>query len=235
MTERTGPVPAYVHRANEKKLLAEAAQKTAEAAKDQAVADSLHITNTASELDLSVKQHGFARIIASDAYHQVYRFTGGVDSGTAEKAISELSLWDRIDPAAPWHIVFNSPGGDVVPGLALFDFLVEQAHRHHVTTIALGYAASMGGILLQAGTTRLIGRESWVLIHEVSAGMMGSYGDLEDRMKWLTKVQDRILDIFTERSNGKKTKDEFENAWKRKDFWLDSEAAVEWGVVDGVV
>jgi ATP-dependent protease ClpP protease subunit len=149
--------------------------------------------------------------------------------------ITTLTRWSRIDPGCAVTIIFTSPGGSVVDGLALFDFLMELREKgHYITAITRGYAASMAGILLQAADKRVIGKESWVLIHEISGGMMGSFGELEDRLKWIEKVQSRILDIFTARSEGKKTRDEFEAAWHRTDFWLDSDSALAWGVVDEV-
>jgi len=227
MSEAREKVPEYVHKAQEKRFLAEAKKFTAEAAAFKLAVDD-------ATLDLKAKQHVALRISAQDWRHNTYRLVGEINDASVKSCMDELSLWHRIDPEAHWDIVFNSPGGSVVPGLALYDFLTEMRNDHDITTTAQGYAASMGGILLQAGTTRCIGKESYILIHEISGQMFGSFGDLEDRMAWLAKVQSRILDIFTERSAGKKTKEEFENAWKRKDFWLDSVEALEWGVVDGI-
>lgn len=234
MASQEEVVPEYVYEATAKNLAAEADFFAAQAASQRAVTKHQSLLSTSVSLDLNLKKRLAAQEMANDGWNHVYRMASGVDGAKVQSMIATLSTWDRVNPEADWTIVFNSPGGDVVPGLALFDFLTEMKTRHHITTVAQGYAASMGGILLQAGTHRVIGQESWILIHEISAGMMGSFGDLEDRMGWLTKVQDRILDIFATRSDGKKTKEEFETAWRRKDFWLSSDDALDWGIVDAI-
>ena len=222
------PMPEYVHKANAKKLLAEAAKEKNLAEKERLQAEGYAI-------DLRKKQEEEARRMADDDHAHVYRFVGEVNQGSVANAIKQLSTWSRTDPGCDITIYWSSPGGNVVEGLALFDFLTELREQgHSITGITRGYAASMAGILLQACDHRVIGKESWVLIHEVSAGMMGSFGELEDRLKWLQKVQNRILDIFAARSAGKKSRDDFEHAWQRTDFWLSSDDAVTWGVVDEV-
>jgi ATP-dependent Clp endopeptidase proteolytic subunit ClpP len=228
-------VPEFVHRATEKKLLAEADKASAEAAKERQ-----HLVYTTAEaelmtLELEAKRRIASELRVTDSLQHVYRFTGPVDEKSVNSAIASLTTWARLDPGCDITIIFSSPGGDVVPGLALYDYLKElRRNGHYITTVVRGYAASMAGILLQAGDKRIIGAESWVLIHEISAGMMGSFGELEDRLRWLEKVQGRVLDIFTERSGGKKTREEFEKAWSRADFWLDSEMALSWGVADEI-
>jgi ATP-dependent protease ClpP protease subunit len=151
-----------------------------------------------------------------------------------------LSIWRRQKPEKPITVIFQSPGGSVVPGLALWDYFQELKDEGiKLTTIARGYAASMAGILLQAGDLRIAGRESWILIHEVSAGAMGSWGELTDRMDWLERVQDRILDIFADRAKASAaekpaTKAFLKKNWKRKDWWISSDEALKLGIVDEV-
>src|SRR5574341_658348 len=117
--------------------------------------------------------------------------------------------------------------------MALWDFLLELRQRgHKLTTVARGYAASMAGILLQAGDERVIGPESWLLIHEASFGVVGSYGEVEDRVEWVKKIQARILDIFASRS--KLSRSQIKRRWHRKDWWLDSDEALKLGFVDRI-
>lgn len=178
---------------------------------------------------------------ANDHYHRVYHFIGEVKDATVESCMDRLTLWDRIDPSCDIEIVFNSPGGSVVSGMALFDHILDLRKRgHKVTTTASGVAASMAGILLQAGDVRRMGPGAWVLIHEVSGGVMGSYGDMVDRVDWIRRVQDHFLGIFADRSrdaNCEKplTKKDFEKNWKRKDWWLSADECLRHGIVDEVV
>jgi ATP-dependent Clp endopeptidase proteolytic subunit ClpP len=232
---RPGFTPDYVHKANETKLLAEARKADAESAELAARLRYVAVEAANIEMDWAKKQEIERDRLAGDDFHRIYRFTTDVNDKAVAACINTLTRWDRIDPGCEVTIIFTSPGGSVVDGLALFDFLMELREKgHSITGVTRGYAASMAGILLQACDKRVIGKESWVLIHEISGGMMGSFGELEDRLKWLEKVQSRILDIFAQRSGGKKTREEFEAAWHRTDFWLSSDEALAWGVVDEV-
>ena len=170
---------------------------------------------------------------ASDLYHHVYRFVGEVSAGSVKTCMDELILWSRLDPGCDIEIIFQSPGGDTVAGMALWDVLQDlRAHGHKLTTVARGYAASMAGILLQAGDVRVMGRESWLLIHEASFGVIGSFGEVEDRVEWVRKLQNRILDIFAARSNLSRA--QIKRRWHRKDWWLDSEEALKLGFIDEI-
>jgi ATP-dependent Clp protease protease subunit len=147
--------------------------------------------------------------------------------------MAQLSTWNRTEPGSAIQIVFNSPGGEVTSGLALYDFILSlRADGHHITTTSLGMAASMAGILLQAGDTRSMASEAWLLIHEASFGVSGSFGDVEDRVKWIERIQDRILDIFAARSN--LTKGQIKRRWHRKDWWLSSDEALTLGFIDEI-
>src|SRR5690606_17844148 len=101
-----------------------------------------------------------------------------------------------------------------------------------VTTIVNGIAASMAGILLQAGSVRVMGTESWLMIHEVSFGAQGKIGEIEDTVSWVKMVQERVKRIFSDRSH--LSVEEVEELWRRKDAWLSSEKALELGLVDEV-
>ena len=171
--------------------------------------------------------------LAGDLYHHVYQFTSPVSDSSVENCITRLTHWSRLDPGCPIEVVFNSPGGAVVPGLALFDFLLDlRAKGHYLTTVALGHAASMAGILLQAGHKRVIGRESWLLIHEIQFSAVGKIGEIEDMTEWVKKIQRRVLEIFAARS--KLSVVQLEKRWKRTDWWLSSDDALKLGIVDEV-
>lgn len=209
------------------KFAAEARKANAEARKFEAEADVAEMERKAKQLVMDI-------MYANDSHYRVYRFDMSVSDKSVEACINELSVWSRLDPGCDMKIIFNSPGGDVVNGMALFDFLIDlRSKGHTLTTVSQGYAASMAGILLQAGDVRQVGRESWILIHEISAGMMGSYGELSDRLKWVEKVQERVLRIFAERST--LSIDELRVKWLRTDWWISSDEALELGIVDEVV
>lgn len=219
--------PDYVYRAQERKLTAEA-----QFFEEQARAE---------RVKAAMEERKWADITAGDPYHRVYRFDTEVSSKTVKEAINQLNLWRRQEPGCDIEIIFSSPGGELVAGMSFWDYLAQlRKEGHRITTGAQGMAASMAGILLQAGDRRWIGRESYVLIHEVQAGMMGSWGELEDRMKWLEKTQQRILDLFALRISRATGQDKdavrrrIAKEWKRTDWWIDSAEALKLGLVDEV-
>lgn len=179
--------------------------------------------------------------LASDIYNKVYHFSKEVTAPSVADCINKLTYWSRAFPECDIEIVFNSPGGSVTDGMALFDFIQTLRRKgHKVTTTALGVAASMAGILLQAGDVRRMGKEAWVLIHQASFGAIGSYGEVEDRLKWVEKVQERILDIFATRAadSGAEhpmSRGQIKRRWTRKDWWISSDDCLKYGFVDELV
>jgi ATP-dependent protease ClpP protease subunit len=148
-------------------------------------------------------------------------------------AINRLTEWDRLYPKEPIQIVFTSGGGSVVDGMALFDFILGlRKAGHRVTTSTLGMAASMAGILLQAGDVRTMGKEAWLMIHEASFRTEGKIGEVEDTVEWIKKVQERVLDIFASRSIMPRA--EIKEKWLRRDWWIDSDSALQHGFVDSI-
>ncbi len=198
------------------------------------------------------------REMARDRYHHVFRFNGTVMGESVDEAIDQLTIWHRIDPGCDIEVIFDSPGGDVITGMDLFDFIQElKRSGHNFTTAARGMAASMGGILLQAGmpipeaprSKRVMGREAHVLLHEPSTVVIGKTGEIEDEMVFLRAVQDRVLGIFAAGSkyafeHGTSemalTAEQFAEGdkslgilgWKRRDWWLNSDDCLKYGIVD---
>jgi ATP-dependent Clp protease protease subunit len=217
----------------EAEIAAKVARDNAEAAKLTAEARKAEADAAIREMERAKAERQRAEELAANKYHCVYRFTTAVDPKSVQACMEQLDIWTRLDPPCEITIIFTSPGGDVVPGLALWDYLQGLRRQGHVLrTHTEGMAASMAGILLQAGSVRSMGSEAWLLIHEVQAGMMGSWGELEDRMGWLERVQDRILDIFAARATISKAT--IKRRWKRQDWWIDSAEALKLGFVDEV-
>ena len=209
-----------------RKFLAEAEHAKAEARKSKAEAAIV-------EIALHDARRQEKRHLASDQYHHVYRLLGSIGSSSVLECISQLAIWERTEPGCEIELIISSPGGSVVDGMALWDYLLElRQSGHHLTTKARGTAASMAGILLQAGDTRIMGAESWLLIHEAAFGAIGKIGEIEDTVEWVKHIQDRILDIFAARS--KLTKKQIQARWRRKDWWLSSADALQLGFIDEI-
>jgi len=241
---RSREAEARRHEAEARRLDAEASLFEAQRAKTmlETTEVELRMAGIRRRDELEALAHEWA--LAGDAHRNLYVFSGSVDGASAKNAIDWISRWDRLHPPEDQlEIRFFSPGGSVIDGLALFDVIEDVARRRRVVTSTHGYAASMAGILLQAGTHRVASPRSWILIHQVQASAIGSWGELQDRMEWLRRIQDRILDIFAERSRRAAeagtaseplTKEQFDDRWRRKDWWLPADEALRHGIVDEV-
>ena len=186
----------------------------------------------AIEADAAVRQA--AGELADPSQSLVYTFFAEVDEDSVRDAVRDLSAWSRRAPGRPIRLVLNSPGGSVLDGLALFDFLGELRSRgHHLQVLALGTAASMGGVLLQAGSERLLGRNAFVLVHEVRGGAIGTSSSLGDTVEFIGRLEERLLTILAERSV--LTADQIRERWVRRDWWLTAQEAVDLGFADAVV
>lgn len=171
---------------------------------------------------------------ASADHHRIYTFDKEVSHSSVAKAMDRIGMWSRRDPGCDITLLINSPGGSVFAGLAFYDQLQQlRAAGHKVITQTLGMAASMGGILLQAGDERLIGANASVLIHEVSSGMWGKTSALADELRLTERLQSQLLDILASRS--KLTAAEIADRWHRKDWWLTAGEAVQYGFADRIV
>ncbi len=170
---------------------------------------------------------------AKDDMNHLYRFNSKVSSDSVKKCMEKLTEWHRLDPECAIEIIFSSPGGSIISGFELFDFLQDLRYQgHHITTGTLGYAASMAGVLLQAGDVRWVGQQAWVMIHRAAFGASGKTYEIEDEVRFTQRLEGRILDIFTSRSKLSKAK--IKRNWDRKDWWISADEAIEMGLVDEI-
>jgi len=196
-------------------------------------------TTAMVELELKQRNHTEDVRMSSDIYQHRFTFDQPVNMVTVDNALDILKYWESHDEKpGDIEFVIVSPGGDVVAGMYLFDYLQGMKRNGWiVTTVTYGMAYSMGGILLQAASPgkRTMSAEAMLLIHEVSSwGLGGKTGEVEDDMERMKKWQDRIVDIFISRAGGKITATEFKRRWKRKDWWIMSDEALALGLVDVV-
>jgi ATP-dependent Clp endopeptidase proteolytic subunit ClpP len=175
-----------------------------------------------------------ARMKAAACKSRIYTFYGDVDPDTISECMAELGVWSREFPGQPLTVIFNSPGGYVDDGLALYDYLLHlRSLGHHLTTVTLGRAASMGAVLLQAGDKRVIGPNAFVMIHEVSAGLEGKLSSMSEDLRYYKRLQDKLVDILASRS--KFTAASIKRRWHKKDWWLDADEAITHGFADEIL
>lgn len=212
---------------------AEAARFKAEAAEFKAKTLESSIRATNAQIALDREQHKRTKELSADEFHHTYLFDNEVNAASVKACISQLATWSRQDSKCDIEIQINSPGGEIFSGFALIDFVRDlRRSGHHVTTLAIGKAASMGGVILQAGDTRVMGANALMLIHEGSLGAVGDFGEVEDRIALMKLMHGRILDLFAERS--KVSKRFIQTHWKRKDWWLTADECLKHGFIDEV-
>ena len=164
---------------------------------------------------------------------RILDFITDVNDVSVHRAITKLSEW-RQKSDRPIVIRFNTPGGDLISGMALYDYIVMlRAEGISVATMATGMCASMGAVLLQAGSPRFVTPNAWFMIHEISSFSEGKLSEIEDETKWLIRAQARFLDILAERS--KLSKVEIKKRWRPANgWWMSPEETVEFGFADEI-
>jgi len=176
----------------------------------------------------------FTETTSQNIHNRVYDFIGVVHGDTTERAIQTLSRWRR-QSSDPITVRISSPGGSVIDGLAFYDFLLGlKKSGIEVRTVVLGIAASMATILLQAGTYRVVGPNSRILIHEIQAESEGklSLSEMEDQTKLFEIINQNLYSILAERSTVPVK--EIQTKAKRRDWWLSAEEIVKKGFADTI-
>ncbi|MAH45592.1 hypothetical protein CMI37_07170 [Candidatus Pacearchaeota archaeon] len=202
--------------------------KKVEAEARKAVADA-----TKAELSTQKEYHNRQKELAADEENYLYRFDGEVSKSSVSRCMGKLTQWSRLNPGCDMEIIFASPGGEIISGFELFDFIQSLRNKgHKITTGSLGYAASMAGILLQAGDVRWIGHQSWMMIHRAAFGAHGKTFEIEDEVRFVKRVEQRIVDIFTKRS--KLSKQKIKRNWDRKDWWISADECKDLELVDEI-
>lgn len=170
---------------------------------------------------------------AKGGYNRRLSITGVIDNRDVDVWIGALEHWASRDPGEPIEIVIDSPGGDVLAGLALFDQILRLRRQgHHITTRGRGMIASMATIIMQAGDERVLDANAQFMIHEISYGARGKSSEIADMVAFGKKLEDRLLGILAERST--MTKQAIARKWKKTDWWLSADEAAKLGFVDRV-
>ncbi len=155
-----------------------------------------------------------------------------IDDYVANAIIAQLLFLQMEDPKKDVHIYINSPGGSVTAGLAIYDTM--QFLTCDVVTYCVGMAASMGAVLLSAGTKgkRYALPNSDIMIHQVSGGAQGQASDVERTVEYMFKLKKRLIRILAE--NCGKTDEQVHDDSDR-DYYMSAEEAKAYGLVDEVV
>lgn len=155
-----------------------------------------------------------------------------VDDQSARHVIERLMYLELDSPGTDITLYINSPGGYVTSGMAIYDTI--QQISSPVSTVCMGLAASMGSILLSAGAKgkRFIYKHGKVMIHQPSGGAQGPSSDIEIAAKEIIKTKKIGAHILAENCGVS-----FEKVMKdfERDYWMDAQESVDYGIVDGIV
>ncbi|MEN8686312.1 MAG: ATP-dependent Clp endopeptidase proteolytic subunit ClpP [Desulfuromonadales bacterium] len=157
---------------------------------------------------------------------------GGIDDHVANLVIAQLLFLESEDSEKDIHLYINSPGGIVTAGLAIYDTM--QYLKAPVSTICVGQAASMGALLLAAGTSgkRYALPHSRIMIHQPLGGFQGQATDISIHAQEILRLKETLNSILAEHT-GKQLSQLSSDT--ERDFFMGSEAAKEYGIIDDIV
>ena len=155
-----------------------------------------------------------------------------INDQVANVIVAQLLFLSAEDPEAPIQMYINSPGGMVYAGLAIYDTM--QMLPNPISTWAVGMTASFGTVLLTAGTKghRYTLPNATIHMHQPLGGAQGQASDIEIQAREILRLKDRLNDILA-RHTGQSI--EAIERDTNRDFYLDANAAVEYGLVDQVM
>ena len=155
-----------------------------------------------------------------------------VSDDISNVVIAQLLFLQSEDSTKPVHLYINSPGGSVTAGLAIYDTM--RFLKCDIHTYCVGQAASMGAVLLAAGTAgnRFALPNARIMIHQPWGGVQGQAADISIQAKEILRLRDRINGILAEHTG--KTVKTIARATDR-DFFMSADEALSYGLVDSVV
>ena len=155
-----------------------------------------------------------------------------IDDQVANVIVAQLLFLSREDPDREIQMYINSPGGVIYSGLAIYDTM--QMIPNPISTVAVGVTASFGTVLLTAGTKgrRYALPNATIHMHQPLGGSQGQATDIEIQTKQILRLRTLLNDIMAKHTG--KSVDVIKQDTER-DFYLDAQQAVEYGLVDQVL
>ena len=156
---------------------------------------------------------------------------GPVDDLVANLIMAQLLWLESENPDKDIHLYINSPGGSVTAGLSVYDTM--QFVRCDIATMCVGQAASMGAFLLAAGAEgkRVALPNSRMMLHQPSGGSQGVASDIEIQAREIVLIRTRLNEILAEHTSQAIEKIAEDTD---RDYWMNPEEALEYGLVDTV-
>ncbi|MGH0054199.1 MAG: ATP-dependent Clp endopeptidase proteolytic subunit ClpP [Sphaerochaetaceae bacterium] len=198
--------------------------------------NTTHLPRMQSNIPMVVEQSGvgeraydiFSRLLKD----RIIFLDGEINDATADLVVAQMLFLESEDPTKDISLYINSPGGSVTAGLAIYDTM--QYLHSDVQTICMGQAASMGALLLCAGKAgkRYILPSARVMIHQPWGGVEGQSSDISIHAREIGRLKTLTIDIIANH-----THKSYEQIAKdvERDFFLGSDDAVSYGIVDSVM
>lgn len=157
---------------------------------------------------------------------------GEVNDQTANLVVAQMLFLESENPEKDIHFYINSPGGSVTAGMSIYDTM--QFIRPQVSTMCLGFAASMGAFLLAAGEKgkRFSLPNSKIMIHQVLGGARGQATDIEIHARDILRTKEQMNRILADRTG--KTYEKIAHDTER-DYFMTATEAQDYGIIDQVV
>lgn len=155
-----------------------------------------------------------------------------ITDAVANTIIAQLLFLESQDPKKDITMYVNTPGGVVYSGLAIYDTM--QYVKPDISMICVGVAASMGAVLLTAGTKgkRYMLPNSQVLLHQVMGGAEGQAVDVDIAARQIIKIKDKLNQILAKHTGQNIKKIEKDTD---RDFYMSAEESKEYGLVDKII
>jgi ATP-dependent Clp protease, protease subunit len=165
---------------------------------------------------------------------RVILLEGEVHDHMANLIVAQLLFLESEDSDKDIQLYINSPGGSVTAGMAIYDTI--QFIKPAVSTIVMGQACSMGSLLAQAGTAgkRFMLPNARHMIHQPSGGARGQATDMEIQVREILEMKRVLTNIYVKHNSRGKTFEELSRDMER-DYFMNSQQALDYGLVDKIV
>lgn len=158
--------------------------------------------------------------------------TGEINEVSANLVVAQMIFLEAEDPDKDINLYINSPGGQITAGMAIYDTM--QYIKCDCSTICVGMAASMGAFLLTAGAKgkRKALPNAEIMIHQPLGGAQGQASDIQIHAEHIIKIKEKMNRIMSERTGQplKKVQKDVD-----RDYFMDAEEALAYGIVDEVI
>jgi ATP-dependent Clp protease protease subunit len=163
---------------------------------------------------------------------RVVFLVGPIEDHNANLVVAQLLFLESENPDKDIHLYLNSPGGVVNAGLAIYDTV--QFVKPDVSTVCIGQAASMGALILAGGAKgkRYVLPHARMMIHQPLGGFQGQATDIDIHAREILRVRERLNKILVKHSGQTMKKVQQDTD---RDYFMDAEEAVEFGLIDEVI